>query len=103
MSLFLPTIINGLGYRAEIAQLLTIPVYAAATVSCVTVGYLADRTGQRSLFVLISYLSILLGYLLAVAPSKFIPGLTYAGCFFAACGIYPGKPQMLNSLPIPLS
>ncbi|KAH8901167.1 putative MFS nicotinic acid transporter Tna1 [Thozetella sp. PMI_491] len=95
LSLFLPTIINGLGYTAAIAQLLTIPVYTAATICCVIVGYLADKTGRRGFFVLICYSAIFLGFLLAVAPSNFIPGLTYAGCFIAACGIYPGIPGLL--------
>jgi hypothetical protein len=38
----------------------------------------------------------MVGYLIAVAPAKFIPGLTYAGCFIAACGIYPGE-QLLSA------
>lgn len=91
LSLFLPAIIKGLGYSAAIAQLLTIPVYAAATISCILVGYYADKTGQRSLFTVLCYCAIVVGYIIAVAPPKFMPGLTYAGCFIAACGIYPGK------------
>ncbi|KAJ5980376.1 hypothetical protein N7481_007674 [Penicillium waksmanii] len=95
LSLFLPAIIKGLGYSAAIAQLLTIPVYAAATVSCVLVGYLADKTGQRSLFTVLCYGAIVVGYIIAVAPPTFMPGLTYAGCFVAACGIYPAIPGLL--------
>lgn len=91
MSLFLPAIIKGLGYSSAIAQLLTIPVYAAATISCVLVGYYSDKTGQRSFFTLGCYVAVFVGYLIAVAPVKFLPGLTYAGCFIAACGIYPGN------------
>lgn len=90
ISLFLPTIINGLGYSAEHAQLLTVPVYTAAAVCCILAGYYSDLTGRRSLFVLLSFAAVFVGFLLAVAPSSFIPGLTYAGCFIATCGIYPG-------------
>lgn len=93
LSLFLPTIIKGLGYSAANAQLLTIPVYFAATVSCLLVGYFADRTGQRGLFTAGCYITIFVGYVIAVAPPRFIPGLTYASCFIAACGIYPGKSE----------
>ena len=95
LSLFLPTIISGLGYTAAIAQLLTIPVYAAASISCVLVGYFSDRLAQRCLFTIGCYLVVFVGFLIAVAPSNFIPGLTYAGCFIAACGIYPGIPGIL--------
>lgn len=90
LSLFLPTIISGLGYSAAIAQLLTIPIYAAATISCILVGYFADKTGQRSFFTFACYAATVVGYLIAVVPPTFLPGLTYAGCFIAACGIYPG-------------
>ncbi|KAL4894758.1 major facilitator superfamily domain-containing protein [Aspergillus ambiguus] len=95
LSLFLPTIIKGLGYSSANAQLLTIPVYAAASISCVVVGYFSDRTSQRSLFILASYMAVFVGYLIAVCPSRFIPGLTYAGCFIAASGIYPAIPGLL--------
>ncbi|KAL3456274.1 major facilitator superfamily domain-containing protein [Aspergillus heterothallicus] len=95
LSLFLPTIIKGLGYSAAIAQLLTIPVYAAATISCIAVGYYADKTGKRSLFTIACYLIILVGYIIVVAPLRFIPGLIYAGCFIAACGMYPAIPGLL--------
>ncbi|KAK6386800.1 hypothetical protein LTS17_000062 [Exophiala oligosperma] len=96
ISLFLPTIINGLGYSAEHAQLLTVPVYTAAAVCCILAGYYSDLTGRRSLFVLLSFAAVFVGFLLAVAPSSFIPGLTYAGCFIATCGIYPAFPGLLT-------
>ena len=37
-----------------------------------------------------------MGFLIAVAPARFIPGLTYAGCFIAACGMYPAIPGLLT-------
>ncbi|KAJ6157526.1 hypothetical protein N7470_005118 [Penicillium chermesinum] len=95
LSLFLPSIIAGLGYSSAIAQLLTIPVYAAATISCILVGYYSDITGQRSLFTFGCYTAVIVGFIMAVAPSEFMPGLTYAGCFIAACGIYPAIPGLL--------
>ncbi|VUC34856.1 unnamed protein product [Clonostachys rosea] len=95
LSLFLPTIINGLGYTAQIAQLLTIPVYAAATIFTLLVGYYADKTGKRSIFAMGCYIAVFVGFLIAVAPSGFIPGLSYAGCFIAACGMYPSIPCLL--------
>ncbi|GES66619.1 MFS general substrate transporter [Aspergillus terreus] len=95
VSLFLPTIIKGLGYTSAIAQLLTIPVYATASISCIVVGYFSDRLAQRSLFTLASYTAVFIGFLIAVCPTSFIPGLTYAGCFIAASGIYPAIPGLL--------
>lgn len=54
------------------------------------VGYFSDRLAQRSLFSLGCYVAVFVGFLIAVAPADFIPGLTYAGTFIAASGIYPG-------------
>ncbi|PBK60213.1 MFS transporter [Armillaria solidipes] len=41
--LFAPTIINGLGYEGQVAQLLTVPPYAAAFVGTVGMSWVADR------------------------------------------------------------
>ncbi len=41
--LFAPTIIHGLGYEGQVAQLLTVPPYAAAFVGTVGMSWIADR------------------------------------------------------------
>ena len=46
-SLFLPTIIQQMGYKSIHAQLLSVPPYAVAAVVTVAVGFIADRTGKR--------------------------------------------------------
>lgn len=46
-SLFIPTIIQQMGYQSTRAQLLSVPPYAVAAVVTITVGYVADRTGKR--------------------------------------------------------
>ncbi|EDU41747.1 pantothenate transporter liz1 [Pyrenophora tritici-repentis Pt-1C-BFP] len=46
-SLFLPSIISGMGYKSTTANLLSVPPYAVAAVVTVVVGYIADRTQQR--------------------------------------------------------
>ena len=47
ISLFLPTIINQLGYTATTAQLLTIPIYITAAILAVVVGYMSDKATKR--------------------------------------------------------
>ncbi|KAJ3509347.1 hypothetical protein NLJ89_g5266 [Agrocybe chaxingu] len=49
-SLFLPTIINQLGYTATPANLLTVPVYTFACIVTCGVGFIADRLGRRGYF-----------------------------------------------------
>ena len=43
-SLFLPTIVEELGYESTTANLLSVPPYAAAAVLTVAIGWYADRT-----------------------------------------------------------
>lgn len=52
-SLFLPTIVSGLGYTdPKLAQLMTVPPYIVACFFCISAGWLADRLGQRGLFMI---------------------------------------------------
>jgi hypothetical protein len=50
VSLFLPTIVKGLGYTNNKAQLMTVPPYVVACVFCIGCGYFADRFQQRGVF-----------------------------------------------------
>ncbi|KAI9872742.1 MAG: hypothetical protein M1830_001238 [Pleopsidium flavum] len=93
ISLFLPTIINELGYTASTAQLLTIPIYITAAVLSVVVAWFSDRAGQRSPFVFCSMCAIGVGFIMVISASgRGVPGVVYAGIFIAVCGIYPAFP-----------
>ena len=86
-SLFLPTIISGLGYASTKAQLLTVPPYAAAAIMTITVGYYADKSCQRGLSnIAVSFLGII-GFAMLLGSSR--PAVQYAGTFLGAMGIYP--------------
>ncbi|KAL4916059.1 major facilitator superfamily domain-containing protein [Aspergillus aurantiobrunneus] len=86
-SLFVPTIINELGYESIHAQLLSVPPYAAAAIITVAVGFIADRTRQRGICnILVSFLGITGFAMLLGAKSA---GARYAGTFLGAMGIYP--------------
>lgn len=86
-SLFLPTIISGLGYKSTMANLLSVPPYALAAIVTVTIGWIADRTRQRGLCnILISFIGIA-GFAMLLGSGT--PGVQYAGTFLGAVGIYP--------------
>jgi nitrate/nitrite transporter NarK len=51
-SLFLPTIISKMGYSNEKAQLMTVPPYAVACFFCILIGWLADRHGERGIYMI---------------------------------------------------
>lgn len=52
VSIFLPTIVKGLGYSNEIAQLMTIPPYVVACLFTLAGGYFADRHGKRGIYMI---------------------------------------------------
>lgn len=81
ISLFLPTIIKGLGYKTTTAQLLTVPVYVFASAIALLFAWLSDRAGKRTPFILPMMFVILVGYIMCISSSK--PGVVYAGEFSA--------------------
>ncbi|KAJ4370709.1 hypothetical protein N0V83_005230 [Neocucurbitaria cava] len=86
-SLFLPTILQQLGYTSTRANLLSVPPYAVAAVCTVLVGWIADRTKQRGLCNIIMALFGIIGFSMLLGSGT--PGVQYAGTFLGAIGIYP--------------
>ncbi|KAK6344077.1 hypothetical protein TWF696_007724 [Orbilia brochopaga] len=86
-SLFLPTIISNLGYKATKAQLLTVPVYAVAGVFTISTGFLADRYQRRGIFNIGCGVIAVAGYAILLGSKNY--KLSYAGTYLAAMGVYP--------------
>ncbi|KAF3912202.1 hypothetical protein ABW21_db0208814 [Orbilia brochopaga] len=86
-SLFLPTIISNLGYKATRAQLMTVPVYAVAAVCTIITGFLADRFQRRGVFNMGCGLIAVIGYSILLGSKNY--KLSYAGTYLAAAGVYP--------------
>ncbi|KKY21065.1 putative mfs transporter [Diplodia seriata] len=91
LSLFLPSIIKSLGYTAARAQLLTVPPYALATLLTVGIAHYSTLLHRRAPFILASSACAAVGYVILLANPDPVarPGVSYAGTFFAAAGIYP--------------
>ena len=96
ISLFLPTIINNLGYVSSTAQLMTVPIYIVAAILAVIVAYISDRVGKRSPFILGFLLMMIVGFSMCISTSN--PRVVYAGVFIAACAIYPAFPGVISWL-----
>ena len=86
-SLFLPTIIDDLGYTSTKAQLLTVPPYAVACVFTIFIGYVADRTRQRGLCNMGPAMIGAAGFSMLLGSKS--AKVQYAGTFLGALGIYP--------------
>ncbi|KAK5053818.1 hypothetical protein LTR84_001780 [Exophiala bonariae] len=87
LSNFMPSIIKGMGYSSVRAQLMSVPIYAAAFVSTLSVPYVSDRLSLRGPFVAgLSCFSIVGLIMLIVShhnPTR------YAGAILSATGLYP--------------
>ena len=96
ISLFLPTIIRGLGYRSSTAQLLTVPIYITASILAIAVAWWSDRVGKRYPFILACMCIMGIGFIMCVSSAT--PGVVYAGVFIAACALYPAFPGNITWL-----
>ncbi|KAI5118001.1 hypothetical protein M0805_008101 [Coniferiporia weirii] len=92
-SLFLPSIINQLGFSATPANLLTVPVYVVACGFTCGVGFMADRIGRRGLFTLCFFPVAAAGYIILIFSRS--AALSYFAVYLAACGIYPLIPNII--------
>ncbi|KAK0489449.1 MFS general substrate transporter [Armillaria novae-zelandiae] len=96
ISIFLPTIINALGYSASQAQLMTIPPYAIGCIFTIVIGSLSDRFKVRGPFIMGCSLLAILGYVMLYTTNPAtLPGVGYAGCILITCGVFPTVPLML--------
>lgn len=96
-SLFLPTIVAGLGYEGYQAQLHTVPPYVPAAVLTVVVAYFSDRLKWRGPFILICLPMTIIGYIVAITAQTNTG--RYAAVFLMAAGVYPSGPCILSILP----
>ena len=94
LSLFLPTIINNLGYTATQAQLLTIPLYATSFVTTMGIALLAEKTKRRAPFIIAGSMVAIIGYTMLLSSDR--PGVAYTGAIIVACGVYPADAVVLS-------
>jgi hypothetical protein len=83
---FLPVILESLGFTAIDAQGLSAPPYFLAFIVCVTTTWVADRTQQRGLMIFGLSLVGGVGYVL-LATCKGV-GVRYFAVFLAAAGVF---------------
>ncbi|CAK3970432.1 hypothetical protein DOTSEDRAFT_38631 [Lecanosticta acicola] len=80
-SLFLPTILSGIGYEGTRAQLLSVPPYALAAAMTIVVGWIADRTRQGAICNTIVVSFGIAGFVILLASQN--PHVQYAGTLLA--------------------
>ena len=94
LSLFSPSLVQGLGYRDLSAQLYTIPPYVAAFGVTMIASFLSDRFQTRGI---IAGASCAMGGI-AFAVLAALPGASYSARYgllvIATCGVFGGLPSL---------
>ncbi|GAB7330394.1 hypothetical protein MBLNU13_g02014t1 [Cladosporium sp. NU13] len=92
-SLFLPSIIAGLGYKRVTAQLFTVPPNFLAFLVVLMASWISDRIKMRGPLIAAGLSLAAVGYIMQLAAKT--PGVRYGGTFFVAAGIFPCSPLIL--------
>ncbi|KAG9227577.1 hypothetical protein PTI98_011134 [Pleurotus ostreatus] len=94
LSLFLPTIIAGLGFQSWQAQLLTIPPNALASLAIWFTVWISSRYNLRAPFIIGAAFVAIVGYIILLTAKT--SGGQYVGVHFAAAGVYTGNALLLS-------
>ncbi|KAJ7600587.1 major facilitator superfamily domain-containing protein [Mycena floridula] len=94
LSLFLPTIIAGLGFKSWQAQLMTVPPNTLAALSIWFTVWLSSRYNRRAVFIIAAAFVAILGYIILIATKT--PAAQYVGVHLAAAGVYTGNALLLS-------
>ncbi|KAJ8115725.1 hypothetical protein OPT61_g2699 [Boeremia exigua] len=93
-SLFLPSIVAGMGYHSTTAQLLTVPPNMAAFLTVLACAYFSDRLKTRGAFIAAGTVIGAIGYVLLLAARN--NATRYAGTFLVAIGVFQGSPMVIG-------
>ncbi|KAF9876840.1 hypothetical protein CkaCkLH20_05686 [Colletotrichum karsti] len=94
ISVFMPTILNDLGWTATKAQLMSVPPYVVACVTAVTIAYISDKTRQRGIYLAIFSVIAVIGF--AILRFETDANIRYMAVFFVTAGAFPGGPGFLS-------
>ncbi|KAI1363599.1 major facilitator superfamily domain-containing protein [Xylaria arbuscula] len=94
LSVFLPTILQEIGYKGLTAQYYSVPVYVAASLIAIAVGYISDKTRMRGIYLAGFTILGITGFGLLRWGSG--SQLKYAAVYLCAVGAFPGGPGFLS-------
>lgn len=94
ISLFMPTLLKGMGYGTIESQLRSVPPYVVACSWSIFVAYGSYRTQRRGIWVLLTSLFGITGASILVGSAN--KRADYAGLFLLAMGVFPLGPLFLS-------
>lgn len=93
LPVYLPTILEEMGFIGVDAQGLSAPPYFLSFLVTIATTWIADRTQQRGLTIMLTSAIGGVGYIMLAATSSV--GTRYAGAFLAAAGVFPAIANIL--------
>ncbi|KAI1634414.1 major facilitator superfamily transporter [Biscogniauxia mediterranea] len=93
LPVFLPSILQNMGFTAIHAQGLSAPPYFLSFLVCIGTTWIADKTQQRGLVIIALSLIGGAGYIVLVACKTV--AVRYFGVFLAAAGVFPAISNIL--------
>ncbi|KAF6234434.1 hypothetical protein HO173_007467 [Letharia columbiana] len=94
-SFFTPTILSELGWTAVRAQVLSIPIYIVAAVTCLMSALLTDRLRHRYAFAMLGVVTASIGYIILLAQESVSVGTRYFAVYLVMAGGYITQPITL--------
>ena len=87
LAFFMPTILYQLGWTAEKAQVMTIPVYCVGAVFAIAIAFLSDFFKHRYGFIVLGFLVAIIGYIILLAQKSGVSvPIQYMALFFVDTG-----------------
>ncbi|CAN9192511.1 unnamed protein product [Alternaria alternata] len=93
ISLFMPTILNDLGWTATKSQLYSVPPYVCACLIAIAVAFASDKTDRRGIYLAVFTLPAIAGF--SIMRWATDPDVRYGGVFLITIGAFPGGPGFL--------
>ncbi|KAF2025062.1 MFS general substrate transporter [Setomelanomma holmii] len=93
ISLFMPTILNDLGWTATKAQLYSVPPYVCACLIAIGIAFVSDKTNRRGIYLAVFTLPAIAGF--SIMRWATDPDVRYGGIFLITIGAFPGGPGFL--------
>ncbi|KAI1629555.1 retrograde regulation protein 2 [Exophiala viscosa] len=94
-ALFTPTILKQLGWTSIHAQVMSIPIFAVATVFALTVAVISDRLHHRFGFIIAGCLLATMGYIILLNMHRVQVGVRYFALYAVISGGYIAQPVTL--------
>ncbi|KAI6116694.1 major facilitator superfamily domain-containing protein [Pisolithus croceorrhizus] len=94
LAFFEPTIVAGLGYAGNKAQLMSVPPFVLAFVASIISAFVSDRYGCRGLTAIFFAIWCIIGFSMFYATTS--QRVQYASLFFSVTGAYAGAPVALT-------